>query len=191
MNNKNYSLTRSEHRLFSRLVNSKRKGNNKFFDKKDNCFANLSFRELAALSGESKSSLNRLFLKLSQKNLIKKIKPNSSPNTVFMINPKFWCARTGWERKFLRAMYQLACYQTALNWASKCRNNHILYDWDSYIEQDFIDKDTGEVLQSIIIRKLHVQEVVEWKDSTSNYTSTDRTKSRAKSKVDLGTFHTA
>ncbi|MEZ8867877.1 MarR family transcriptional regulator [Vibrio splendidus] len=188
MNNKNHALTTFEHRLFSRLVNSNLKGNNKFFDKHDNCFNNLSFREIANLSGESKSSINRLFLKLGQKNLIKKVKKDSSSNTVFMVNPQFWCGRRNWERKFLRAMYQLGCYHTALSWASKCRNDRILYDWNHFSTSEFIDQDTGEIIQYRGIRTLSVGEVLEWKHSISDYTCNDRTKSRAKDKVDLITF---
>lgn len=181
MNRNDYPLPPSQYKLLLRLINSRRKQTNKFYDSYDNCFYSFSYRKLAELSGESKSSLNRLFNTLSCKGLAKKV-TNNAGDKVYMLNPNFLCCKSKWQKLFMIAMYKLESYDLACLWGEACRWDYQLYDLNTFHGSEIIDFETGEIIQPKAIRKLSHNEVLAWKAYINSYSSTDRTKQRMSKK---------
>ncbi|MCY9853229.1 MarR family transcriptional regulator [Vibrio mediterranei] len=181
----NYSLTKSEHQLLLRLVNSRRKQSKKVFDKHDNCFRQTTFRELAELTTESKSNIHRLFSKLKSIGLLETV-INVNDQPVPMLNPTFLCCKPKWQKKFMEAMYSLGSHDEAIKWAKLCREDFKLYSYSEPIDIcEIIDVSTGEVLtiKPKVVRNLSQHEVREWEFTLDSYTSIDRCKRRPSSLV--------
>lgn len=174
------ALPERQHQLLFRLVNSKRKQSNKIFDKQDNCFQVSSCRKLAELSGESKSSIHRLFVTLKKEKLVKLVTDNNGVE-VLMLAPHFSSRGAYFERLFMRAMFALGSYERASEWSLACRQDYTLYDYSIFDTNELIDFNTGEITypNMVALRRLNHFEVTQWNSYRSSYSSVDRTKHRA------------
>jgi hypothetical protein len=175
-----YSLSAQQFGLLKRLVNSKRKQSNKIFDKQDYCFIPRSLRDLERVSGESKSSLQRLFASMESKGLLQKVR-NESNLEVWMLNPSF-LGRAGstYNEWFMKAMYHLRSYNKACEWSQYCRKHGVLYNYNHFSTTEVIDLSTGEVTfpNNEKLRNLTAYELYLWEQYRESYSSTDRTKKR-------------
>ncbi|MCQ1060845.1 MarR family transcriptional regulator [Photobacterium sp. ZSDE20] len=182
--NQNNNLPTKQFQLLIRLVNSNRKQSNKFFDKADNSFLTTNLRKLEALSGESKSSLQRLFKSLREKDLLRDGIVNAAGQPISMLNPSFLYRSSGWEKIFAQAMFHLGSHEGAVIWAQKCRTDYRLYDFTVFclkkVNTEVIDFETGEVIpfEQPYLRVLSERDVMGWNGYTCSYSSTDRTKRR-------------
>ncbi|QSV13419.1 MarR family transcriptional regulator [Photobacterium ganghwense] len=184
MSNKGeYVLTNREMNLLLALVQSLRKGANKIFDKKDNCFTNKSFRELEKLTDKSKSSLQRLFQKLESEGLTRTV-INVQNEEVLMLKPSFLpCSYSMYETYFKNAMFHLGSHKSACEWASRCRKDYTLYDYTDFCPTkitEINDINTGELIITGVnkIRPLTLLEVKKWNEYIVSESITDRTKRR-------------
>jgi len=177
---KHTPIPTKQHELLLRLINSPRKQSNKIFDKKDNCFIPRSFRDLEYVSGESKSSLQRLFTTLRNQDLTREVL-NEVNERVRMLNPSFiHVSDSKYDSWFKKAMYHLGSYSLACEWASYCRKDSILYDYNNFSTCEVIDISTGEVTHPNMTkrRNLTTFEVYDWNKYRESYSSVDRTKRR-------------
>lgn len=173
-------LTTREMNLLLALIHSPRRGANKIFDKKDNCFTNKSLRELEQLTGKSRSSLQRLFQKLESEGLTRTV-INVQNEEVLMLKPSFQCfSGSKYETNFKNAMFHLGSHNNACEWAAKCREDYVLYDYTNFYPTEIIDFTTGEVINSGMseLRDLSEFEVDMWNKYINSYSKTDRTKRR-------------
>jgi len=172
-------LPKKQHELLFRLVNSPKKQSNKIFDKQDNCFQEHSYRELEELSGESKSSIGRLFKALKDRGLIKCV-IDSKGGSVLMLAPYYSCRGGSFEKLFMQAMFALGNHELACEWSNSCRKDYVLYDYNVFSETELVDFTTGEITypNKVALRKLSHFEVMQWSKYRSSYSSVDRTKHR-------------
>lgn len=177
-----YPLTKPEHQLLLSLVNCRNKQSRKVFDKKDNCFTKPSIREIAEFTAQSKSSIGRLLKKLTELELLKFV-TNAQGEHVRMLSPFFMPLTSNYiDRKFKYAMFALGSYNAACEWSKHCREDGLLYDFNTFSTSEVIDFDTGEIIKSEqkdVIKKLGILELKRWEKHRQSYSCTDRTKRRA------------
>lgn len=168
-----------QHQLLFRLVNSLRKQSCKIFDKQDNCFQVTPYRGLAVLSGESKSSIARLFFTLRNEGLIKVV-IDSRGEERQMLSPSFSCRGNKFEILFMQAMYALGSHELACDWSESCRKDHVLYNYETFNNTELVDFTTGEITYPFMValRSMKDFEVKQWNCYRGSYSSTDRTKHR-------------
>jgi hypothetical protein len=175
-------LPEKQFQLLFRLVNSPKKQSNKIFDKQDNCFQVHSYRGLAELSGESKSSIGRLFGALKADNLVKKV-IDIMGNEVLMLAPYFSCRGGKFEKLFMHAMFQMGSNDLACEWSKHCRKDYVIYDCNVFNTMELVDFKTGEITypNMVVMRRLSYFEVKQWNSYRNSYSANDRTKSRVQS----------
>lgn len=142
-----YALSGREMKLLLSLVHSTNKQSKKIFDKHDNTFTNKPLRERADITHQSKSKLGRLFKKLREKGLLKKVE-TATGEVREMLNPSFYCCREGFEKRFMQAMYEQGSHVKACKWSALCKHEMKLIDYRNMEKTEVIDEDTGEVLMT-------------------------------------------
>lgn len=172
-------LPEKQYALLLRLINSRRKQSNKIFDKKDNCFQIYEYRKIELLTGESKSSIGRLFQLLRSRKLLKTVESNQGTNTL-MIAPYFYCNGSWIEKRFMKAMYILGSHKLACEWSKACLQNGVLYSPENFNTFELINMQTGEITRPNMkeLKKLSPFEVEQWKQYRASYSKFDRTKPR-------------
>jgi hypothetical protein len=169
-------LPRSMHKLLLALVNDKHKQKNKIFDKHDNCFQK-GQRHTGLITGESSSSINRLFLTMRAQDLMRKVYDCYGVERD-MLNPAFiWCKRDKYSKWFHLALYHQGNYDKAKEWAAQCKNDAVL--WCYKVFGEVVDFNTGEITYGKKVRKLSVSELYQWEKSKFAVTCWDRAKRRA------------
>ncbi|MGB2740589.1 MAG: hypothetical protein WBC60_08550 [Cognaticolwellia sp.] len=169
-------LPKPLHRLLLALVNDTHKQKNKVFDKHDNCFQK-GQRHMALITGKSKSSINRLFVTMKDKDLVRKVIDCEEVERD-MLNPVYiWCKPDKYNRLFHMAMYHLGSDDRARKWARQCKNDAVLWDYTCFGE--VVDIITGEITHGCEVRKLSTFELYQWEKSRVTSTCWDRTKRRA------------
>ena len=168
-------IGKKQYSLLIKLINSRNKQSNKIFDKHDYCFQK-SVREIAEITGDSKSTIGRLFTSLKEKGLAKVVLDNANSQRL-MLNPSFInLSRKKHYKWYNSAMYHLGSDERAREYSKQCKLDGVLYDYETFGE--VIDFDTGEVTYGKIIRKLTQYEQKSWFEDKNEYSSTDRTKRR-------------
>ena len=162
--------------LLLELVNDTHKQKNKIFDKHDNCFQK-GQRHMALITGKSKSSINRLFVTMKDKDLVRKV-IDCDELERDMLNPAYiWCKLDIYNKLFHMAMYHLGSDSRAREWAYQCRNDAVLWDYTCFGE--VVDIRTGEITYGCAVRKLSAFELYQWEKSRATSTCWDRAKRRA------------
>ncbi|WP_102292094.1 MarR family transcriptional regulator [Vibrio cyclitrophicus] len=179
-----YPLTKPEHHLLLGLVACTNKQSRKVFDKNDNCFRKPSIRAIATVTSYSNSSIGRLFKRLSDQGLMKFV-TNAQNEEVRMLSPFFMpLTSSNVDKRFKYAMFALGSYAAACEWSKHCRDDGILYDFNTFNTSEVIDFDTGEIVTSMrkdCIRELSILELKQWDKHRQSYSCNDRTKRRTKS----------
>ncbi|MEZ8657582.1 MarR family transcriptional regulator [Vibrio cyclitrophicus] len=173
-------LTKAEHQLLLGLVNCRNKQSRKVFDKKDNCFTKPSIREIAEVTDYSRSSIGRLFKKLTELGLLKFI-TNARGENVRMLSPFFIPLTSNYvDKRFKFAMFALGSYADTCEWSKHCREDGTLYDFERFVPEN-VDLKTGEVVtpvQKHAIREMSILELKQWDKHRQSYSCIDRTKRR-------------
>lgn len=161
------TLSEPQYQLLLSLVDSTRKQGNKIFDKKDNCFQFKTIRELEAISGESKSSLGRLFKALSDNDLTRKVTDVFGTQRI-MLSPFYLsCTHNPFELLFKKAMYAQGSHIKALAWGKDCRRDGVLYNWDNHLKE--FDEESGELFNGDVIRHITPEFTKRWVKSFDDF----------------------
>lgn len=154
------ALSDPQYRLLIALVDSTSKCSNKIFDKKDNCFQTSNLREIESITGESKSSLGRLFKALSDNDLTRKVIDVFGAERI-MLSPFYLpCTRNPFILLFKKAMYSQGSHNKAIIWAKDSRRDGVLYNWDNHLAE--FDEDTGELFNGDVMKRITPEFTKRW-----------------------------